>query len=151
MGVDAVTPAQRELALWLLEEETGDDRGPEALVDAADVACQKLGRRLTRLITVAGYQALLSRALHLARSEFPFLDGVRAGPVEGDCFEGLRAKAKGRDPEVLQAALATVLANVIGLLTTFIGVDLTLRLVRDVWPDAPYGGTGPGQSEEAWP
>jgi hypothetical protein len=137
--VGAVTPAQRELALWLLEDGMGDARDPEALLDAADGACQKLYRRLAKLVTVVGYQALLSRALHLARGEFPFLDGVRAGAPEGDCLDGLRA------------ALTSVLANVIELLTIFIGDDLALRLVRDIWPNAPYGGTSPRQSEEAWP
>ena len=151
MGVDAVTPAQRELALWLLEEETGDDRGPEALVDAADVACQKLGRRLTRLITVVGYQALLARALHLARSEFSVLDGVRAAATDGTCLEGMRAKVGGSELAMLQAALTSVLANMIGLLITFIGDNLALRLVREIWPDAPYTGTSLWPAEEPQP
>ena len=148
-GVNAVMPAQRDLALWLLGEEMGDGPESEALLDAAERACQKLCRRLARLVTVAGYQALLARALHLARREFSFLDGVRAGATEDACFDGLRAKAEGIDPAMLRAALTTVLANVIGLLTTFIGEDLALRLVRDVWPDAPFGGTSPTHAEEA--
>jgi hypothetical protein len=147
--VDAVTPAQRDLALWLLEAEMGDAREPEALLDAAERVCQKLCRRLTRLITVIGYQALLARALHLAKGEFPLLDEVRAGATDDACFDGLRAKTKGVDPVMLRAALTTVLASVIGLLTTFIGEDLTLRLVRDVWPDAPSVEMNLGQTEEA--
>ena len=147
----AVTPAQRDLARWLLEEEMGDLREPEALLDAAERACQKLCQRLARLVTVVGYQALLARALHLARGEFPFLDGVRGGATEDACFDGLRAKTEGIDPAMLRAALTTVLARVIGLLITFIGDDLTLRLVRDVWPDAPFGGTSTRHAEDAQP
>lgn len=129
----------------------GDVREPEALLDAAERACQKLCRRLARLVTVAGYQALLARALHLARAEFAFLDGVRAGATEDACFEGLRATMEGIEPAMLRAALTAVLAGVIGLLTTFIGGDLAVRLVRDVWPDAPFGGTSLRHAEEAQP
>ena len=146
-----MTPAQRELALWLLEEEMGPVRGSEALLDATEHACQKLGRRLARLVTVVGYQALLSRALHLARGEFPFLDGAQAGATEADCFDGLRATAGGIEPAILHAGLATVLANLIGLLMTFIGEDLALHLVRDVWPEAPYTGTSQWPAEETQP
>jgi hypothetical protein len=149
MGVDAVTPAQRDLALWLLEEEMGDAQESEALLDAAERACQKLCRRLAKLVTVVGYQALLARALHLARGEFPFLEGVRPGVTEDACFDGLRTKTEGIDAVMLRAALTTVLAQVIGLVTTFIGDALTLRLVRDVWPDAPFGGETLQEVEEA--
>ncbi len=118
----------------------GDGREPEALLDAAEHACQKLCQRLAQLITVVGYRALLARALHLARGEFPFLEGVRA---EDGGFDGLRAKTEDVEPATLRAALTTVLGSVIGLLSTFIGEDLAVRLVRDVWPSAPYGGTSP--------
>ncbi len=149
--MSSVTPAQRELALWLLEEEMGDGPGPLALLDAAERSCLKLGSRLARLITAVGFQALLARALHLARGEFPFLDGVQTGTTEAACLVGLREKAVGIEPAMLRAALTTVLASVIGLLSTFIGDDLTVRLVRDVWPDAPFGRTSPRQVEDAYP
>jgi hypothetical protein len=145
----AVTPAQRDLAFWLLNAEMDDAQEPEALLDAAERACQKLGRRLARLVTVVGYQSLLARALHLAEGEFPFLEGVRPGVTEDACFDGLRAKTEGINAVMLRTALMTVLAQVIGLVTTFIGDDLTLRLVRDVWPDAPFGGTSLQEGEEA--
>jgi hypothetical protein len=31
-----------------------------------------------------------------------------------------------------------LVAQLLGLLVTFIGQALTLRLVRDLWPDAPF-------------
>jgi hypothetical protein len=38
-----------------------------------------------------------------------------------------------------------VLANMLALLATFVGDEITLRLVRDAWPEARPGGadTGP--------
>jgi hypothetical protein len=35
---------------------------------------------------------------------------------------------------------AVLVAQLLGLLFTFIGQALTLRLVRDLWPDAPFEG-----------
>lgn len=141
--MDIVTPAQRDLARWLLAQELGDAPAAEALPDAAERACQKLCQRLARMLTAAGCQALLTRALHLARGEFPFLDGVRAGATADAYLDGLRAKAEGIEPATIHDALTAILAGVIGLLTTFIGEGLVLRAVRDVWPDAPFGGVGP--------
>ena len=76
---------------------------------------------------------MLSRALHLARPEFPFLEGVRAGH-EG-CFDGLEETLRGVDAGVADKALLTVLTSLIDLLVRFIGEELTLRLVGEVWPD----------------
>jgi hypothetical protein len=143
-----VTPAQRDLARWLLDEEMGDGRGSEALLEAADRVCRKLSGRLARLVTVVGYRALLGRAVHLSGSEFPFLRGVRARDTEDGCFDGLREKAEGVEPAMLRAALRTVFGSVIELLTTFIGEDLTTRLVRDVWPCAPFDGIDPRRGGE---
>ena len=36
-----------------------------------------------------------------------------------------------------------LVAQLLGLLATFIGIGLTMQLVRDAWPDAPFEGTVP--------
>ncbi|MGI9145941.1 MAG: hypothetical protein ACR2IK_05250 [Chloroflexota bacterium] len=133
----AATPAQRDLARWLLMQELRDSQEAEALPDAAERACQKLCRRVARLVTTAGCKALLARALHLATAEFPFLAGVEANPAPDTYLEGLPARAERVEPSTMRDALTLVLAGVIMLLATFIGEDLSMRLVRDVWPDAP--------------
>lgn len=143
-----VTAAQHEQARWILDEEMGDGRESEAVFDAAEQVCRKLSGRLERLVTVVGYRALLGRALHLSGNEFPFLRGVRPGTTDDVCLDGLREKTEGVDPAMLRAALTTVLGNVIGLLTTFIGEDLTARLMRDVWPHGPFDGIDPEHSGE---
>lgn len=141
------TPAHQELARWILASEMGDRQEPTAVAEAAELACQKLSQRLARLVTVAGGQALLARALHLARPDFPFLEGVRPGSSPESCLEGLREHVQRVEPARAREGLALVLASLLGLLATFIGDELTLRLVRDVWPDARLGGTGPGTRE----
>jgi hypothetical protein len=37
----------------------------------------------------------------------------------------------------MDSAGVTLIAQLLGLLDAFIGQDLTLRLVADVWPDLP--------------
>jgi hypothetical protein len=40
-----------------------------------------------------------------------------------------------------------VVAQLLGLLVTFIGEPLTLGLVGDAWPDAPVAGIDAGSGE----
>ena len=141
------TAAPRELAHWLLTSELSDVSEPGALFDAAERVCAKLSRRLARLITADGYSAILARALHLAMAEFPFLDGVRPSSSTNVCLEGLRELAHTTDATRIREAVVAVLAGTIALLDTFIGEELALRLVRDIWPGAPFGGSASGVLE----
>ena len=89
--------------------------------------CDKLRRPLTTLAGAAGFRSLLARALTLAKRESPALS---AWEVKTDgSLEGLNGDA---------APLGAVLiAHLIGLMITFIGESLTLRLLLDVWKDLP--------------
>ena len=131
------TAVQRQVASWLLAREMEGRQVPAALPDAAERACQKLCQRLAKLVTPAGSQALLARALHLVRPEFPFLEGVQACPQPEVCLGGLPERVQRVEPAVARAGLSAILASLIGLLVTFIGQDLALRLIRDTWPDLP--------------
>jgi len=131
---------QRTLARWMLAAEMRDHQGPEAPAEGAESACSKLCRRLALLVTVSGGQRLLARALHLARSQFPFLGEIRVGTTPDTCLSGLKDSLCGVDPEEAREGLVVMLGILIGLLDTFIGEELTLRLVYDVWPDARWGG-----------
>jgi hypothetical protein len=78
------------LAAWLHKRESTDADDPDAVLAAAERTCQKLCTRLARLVTVAGCQSLLARAIHLAAAEEPFLRRVRAGAIPGPCLEGVQ-------------------------------------------------------------
>jgi len=69
----------------------------------------------------------------------PVLSGVRAGAIPGPCLENVRDSARGATCQQTQAGLLAVVAHLLGLLVLFVGEDMTQRLVRDVWPDAPLG------------
>ncbi|MDQ6674592.1 MAG: hypothetical protein M3069_28305 [Chloroflexota bacterium] len=126
-----------DLASWLVARELGAEADAEGLFAAAEQVGQKLSHGLSRSISAAGSQALVSRALHLEQTEFPFLEGVRAGIPPGACFEGLIEST--RDVESGEAArgLLTVLRRMLDVLANYMGEELTLRMVREVWPDLP--------------
>jgi len=130
---------QQHLVLWLLRHEAKDSDEPEALLAAAERSLQKLCTLVAKLMTAAGCQSLVARAIQLAAAEAPFLQGVRAGIVPGACLEGVQESAQGVTSEQKLAGLVAVLAQLIGLLELFIGDDVTRRLVRDEWPDVPLG------------
>lgn len=128
--------AYRKLGESILAHERAllnDDGSPAVAVERA---CQQLYRRLSPLITPAGSQAFLSRSLHIAGTEFPFLHGVRAGPTAEECLQGLDPALNDIEETTTTSAFISVLSSMIGLLVTFIGHDLTMHAIRDVWPDA---------------
>lgn len=110
-----------------------DDGSPAVAVERA---CQQFYRRLSPLVTPAGSQAFLSRSLHLAGAEFPFLNDVQAGPTAEECLQGLDPALHDIEETTTTSAFISVLSYMIGLLVVFIGHDLTMHAIRDVWPDA---------------
>ena len=140
-----VSPATKELARRLLVHEAGGRQAPADLAEATERAFQRLRQRLARLIGLAGFNALLARALRLAQADFPALERVAFDEHAGTGLTGARqfATAAAGDPAEAGAALVAVLAQFIGLLKTFIGEDLGVRLVREAWPDLTAGGMIP--------
>jgi hypothetical protein len=81
-----------------------------------------------------GFRALLTRALSMAQEEAPWLRVMQV-KLDGS-FEILDELATQDSGESAEGGLALV-ANFVGLLVAFIGEDLTLRLIREVWPNCP--------------
>jgi hypothetical protein len=52
-------------------------------------------------------------------------------------FDGLDELGAQVDPDEIFKGRVVLLAQLLGLLVAFIGEDLTLRLVREVWPKLP--------------
>jgi hypothetical protein len=131
-------PKSRHLAQRLLTYEAVADENSEPAESAVFRVCDRLRQPLITLAGVAGFRSLLSRALTLARAEAPSLSAVQVaadGSLKGqDEFASQANKEQARDGGVI------LVAQLIGLLLTFIGEGLTLRLVQDVWPDAVFDG-----------
>jgi len=129
-------PESRHLAQRLLTYEAVARENSEPGESAAFRVCERLRRPLITLAGVAGFRSLLSRALTLARAEAPSLSAVQVA-ADGS-LKGLDELAD--DTEQDRDGGAILIAQLIGLLLTFIGEGLTLRLVQDVWPEAAFDG-----------
>lgn len=133
--MNSTTPAIMELARRLIAFEA--TRNPsDGAVGAALRACETLRGPLTKFVGVAGFRSLVSRALAIAKAECPSLGPVRVGP-DGS-LDGLEGVEQDRDAD----EGAVVVGHILGLLVTFIGEPLTLRLVHDAWPDATEAERG---------
>jgi hypothetical protein len=119
----------RDLARRLLaaSQTTSDSHVQEAVL-----VNEKLRISLTQFAGADGFAALLRRALVLASVEVPALKGATVSP-DGH-LEGLEQLATSPG-SVASAAAGAITAHVLGLLVTFIGEPITLRLVREAWPN----------------
>jgi hypothetical protein len=123
----ASTMELKELARSILNYE--NPAGKFAGNDSALArVCEKLGRTLGKSTGVQGFQSLLKRSLALSNEEFPGLVSMQTN-ADGslDVLEKLKLNSN------TQAEIV-VLAQLLGLLVTFFGAELTRRLLLETWP-----------------
>jgi hypothetical protein len=131
--MNKATPAIQNLARRLIALEAAGDPSI-GLVAEAVRACAKLRAPLVKLAGVAGFRSVMARAMSLARAEVPWLDSVQVG-ADGS-LEGFDPAGRQQGAASGGEAGVVVVAQLLGLLATFIGEPLTRQLVRDAWPDA---------------
>ena len=120
-----INPATAELAERLVALEKEAPILTEEGRLATCRVCEKLRRPLSHLVGTTGVSVLLQRALALAKRESPALQGVQV--LTDGRLRGLEGEAAG--------AISVLIAHLIQLLTTFIGEELTFKLLHDVWPE----------------
>ncbi len=135
MSESGTSPSTQEIAQRLLAYEACEHSSSEANTSAVAHVCEKLGRPLSKLIGETGSRALLARALTLAKRETAVLSSVKV--TDDGALEGLDGDAEG--------ASTVLVGHLIGLVLTFLGEALTLRLLHDVWTertisDVHFGG-----------
>jgi len=128
--MDTTSSLMRELTRRLLaaSQTASNHQVPEAMVMS-----EKLRIPLTRFAGAEGFASLLRRALALASREVPSLQSLKVG-AEGR-LEGFEQLAPDTATAAGSEAAVAITAHLLGLLVTFVGESLTLRLVREVWPD----------------
>lgn len=127
------TPKSRHVAERLIAYEAMDKEPSDSKIPAACFATEKLRPHLAILIGRVGFSTLLARSLAFSITGFPWLCTVN---IKNDgSFEGFAALATQVEPDKLIEGCVDILANLLGLLEAIIGEDLTLGLVRDVWPE----------------
>ncbi len=133
--------ATRDLARRLL---SASRNGSGADVHHAAVVTERLRALLTSLVGVEGCASLLRRALTLAGEEVPSLRSVEVckdGRFE-ECAS-IAAAVRPAEASPRDEAAVAVAAHLLWLLITFIGEGVTMRLVRQTWPDAALDDYGP--------
>jgi hypothetical protein len=129
-----VSPEIQGLARRLLAFEAAQDNSSAARGAVAVQVIEELRVHLIRFAGVDGFRSLLSRALTLAKAEVPSINMVQVradGSLEG--FDGIE---QSHEAGAAGQAGIVLVAHLLELLVTFIGAPLTLRLLRDKWPDA---------------
>jgi len=137
------TPKMRDFAERLIAYETRGNKSSETKTPAACLVSEKLRPHLATLMGNLGFRALLSRALALANAEVPWLRAVHVN-ADGS-LEGLDELGAQVDPDEIFEGCVVLLAQLLGLLVAFIGENLTLRLVREVWPKLSLDDLGFGK------
>jgi hypothetical protein len=130
--MSAATPKLRDFARHLVDHEMLADTPSGTITPAACRANEKLRPSLAIFMGNVGFSALLSRARALAGAENPWLGAVQ---VKADgTFAGFEELATQVSTDEFLEGCVALLAQLLGLLVTLIGEDLTLRLLREVWP-----------------
>jgi hypothetical protein len=127
-----VTPQMQDVAVRLVAYETKESKSSESGRPAAFLACERLRPHLATLMGQGGFRAVLARALAVASTEEPRLAAVQVkadGSLDG--WDKLEVQV---NPKELTESGILLVAQLLGLLVAFIGDNLTLRMVRDVWP-----------------
>jgi hypothetical protein len=122
----------RMFARRLMAYEAGESKSAAAKTPPAFRVCEKLHAHMTTFMGNAGFRSLLARALALATPENPWLRAVHVA-ADGS-VERLPELQAQLEPSAFFKGGVDLLAELLGLLVTFIGERLTLRLVREIWP-----------------
>jgi hypothetical protein len=143
----------RNLAERLIAHETRDNKSSGTKSPAVFPVPEKLRPPLAALVGSMGFSALLSRALVLAGPDVAWLRAVHVkadGSLEGPA--DLEAQVA---PEKIIEGRVALLARLLGLLMALIGENLTMQLIRDVWPKLILNdlnfGNGDGDEKEKRP
>lgn len=136
----------RDLAKFIVAYEMNREKALSAGNLTTFHACERLRPHLTTLMGTGGFRSLLARALVLAGADAAWLREVE---VDADGImkeqEGLHARLEAG--ELFEGKVA-LLTQLIGLLTVFIGEELTARLMRDAWPEVPPGNLNFSKGEK---
>ena len=139
------TIAMLDLVRRLLTHEAAESQDQDSLIEAAERVSEELRAHLSKRIGQEGFRTILARSLVLTTAQFPHLSAVRVGAdgtligLRGAISHAQEAQDKeAQDKEAqgvtIEGAVALV-AQLLVLLISFIGEDLTLRLLSAVQPE----------------
>jgi hypothetical protein len=139
--------ATRDLARRLLADEAAASKSSLSAESAVLLVYEKLRLSLCALAGVAGFRSLASRALTLAKADAPSLSAMQV--MADGALQVLGEPESQSNQCQPDEGGVILLAQLLGLLITFIGETLTLRLVQDTWSDAGLDDFNSGDGREA--
>lgn len=103
--------------------------------------CEFFAEQLTPLIGSTGVAAICARSLHLTEQDDRGKASVPVSAQEDSPFALLQLALEQQEPAAATETAVAVLATASKLLASFIGEGLTIRLLREAWPDDFTGDT----------
>ena len=133
----------RDRARQVLAYEASVHRAPASDMPVVSRVLDSLREPLVTMTGIDSWCLLLARALALAKAQAPRLGAVQVGH-DG----GLEGYHPGEHEERETGVILT--AQLLGLLASFIGEGVTLRIVAGVWPGVTISDSEPsGENEYA--
>jgi hypothetical protein len=126
----------RSLARRLIASDTSQSKSFRRNYSDAFEVCEKLRPPLSTLVGNEAFRALLAHALALAEAEVPGLRSVRV-KSDGKLEMSEEIPARFKTDQHFEGKVVLV-AQLLGLLVAFIGEKITLRLVREGWPNVAF-------------
>jgi len=128
----------------ILADETGEDTNPDSLLQAAEMVCTKIRSSLCSRIGNEGFRTLVQRSFTLSASKIA-ADSVNLAlsknillglPTVTD-DEGILT-SNAAQIAVLVDNVVTLVSALIELLSSFIGDEITVRILENIWPNRSF-------------
>src|SRR5438445_13278541 len=113
------TMAVHDLARRLMAQEHRGSELPESRIRSGPQVCEKLGGYLEKPVGVSGAHYLVSRAIVLATEDAHWLREVKVNSA--GLLDGFIEGAEMQDDEEAEKGSEDILAEMLGLIITFIG------------------------------
>lgn len=118
------------LVVNVITRRAGPDASAPAIAAAARSAYDELAAVLVPIISEAGVDALIARALHLTKRQYPNEETAEERAEPFDVW------LDRQDPALVLGAASAILATFAELLASLIGEPLTTRYLRKAWTDS---------------
>ena len=139
----------RKLARRLIEARRSERSGGETPARAAAAATDGLYRELSRWVGLDGCNALFSRSLSEARTDFPALAQIEIRARSQPHIDGVAETIMARGDPATAEALEFMLERLVELLGRLIGDDMATRLIERSFSESERTHASGDSQEEA--
>ena len=122
--------AMRRIARRLLARAAAGSENPDDAVGTTLRVYANVRGRLSQFLGPTGFEGLMSRSLAISAAKQPEFVGLHLN--SDGIVQGLREYAEGRPIKEVLKSLEDLVAQLIHLVSTFIGEDLTERLTAEL-------------------